>query len=179
MFCSERTARDRADHIVPPPSATRRPTSEPPRAPRLVIAVLALLAATLAGILASSPGDVRRWLVLLPFAGLAFNVALVARLGTGVSAARAETIKWLYLLLAIVGGGLLVLLIERNAVPQKAALAAFSLILSFRAGRELLAHATVPDALGLATRLTHYAALAHGALLAATLAFASWPGVHP
>lgn len=178
MFCSEETSEQRADRIVPPMSAERNtpPPQRPTRLARLTPAALALLATGLVAILATAPGDARRWLVLLPFVGLVSNVALVARLGKGAGATLAERLKWLYLLLAIAGGGVLVFLIERDAVPQKAAIAAFTLVLSFRAGRELLAHAGNPTALALAARLTRYAALAHGALLAAALVFASWPG---
>ena len=62
---------------------------------------------------------------------------LVVRLGP-------HTAKWAYLALTVVAYGWLVLMVGRDRLPQGAAAAALSLILSFRAARHLLAHADRP-----------------------------------
>ena len=72
--------------------------------------------------------------------------------------------------------GWLVLMVGRDRLPQGAAAAALSLILSFRAARHLLAHADRPAELAPAIKLTIAAAHLHGLILAATLAFGRWPG---
>jgi 1,4-dihydroxy-2-naphthoate octaprenyltransferase len=93
---------------------------------------------------------------------------LVVRLG-------AEQARWGYLIIALLAYGWLVLMVGREVLPQKAAGAALTLVLSFHAARELLAHADTPAELGKAIRLTIIAANLHGLLLAAALAFARWP----
>lgn len=87
-----------------------------------------------------------------------------------------DTAKWGYLMLTLIAYIALVFMIERNALPQKAAAAAFTLVLSFRAARDLIAHASEPPALAGAIRLTLVAAHVHGLVLAAALAFAPWSG---
>ncbi|MCB1890471.1 MAG: prenyltransferase [Rhodocyclaceae bacterium] len=89
---------------------------------------------------------------------------LVVRLGV-------ETARWGYLILAIVAYAWLVLQVGRGALPQACAAAAMTLVLSFRAGRELLHHAAEPAGLGPAIRQTVLAAHAHGLILAGALAF--------
>ncbi|WP_230970666.1 prenyltransferase [Nitrogeniibacter aestuarii] len=84
--------------------------------------------------------------------------------------------KWGYLLIAIIAYGWLVAMISADMLPQKSAAAALTLVLSFRAGRDLIAHATSPGELGQAIKLTIAAANVHGLALAAMLAFTRWPG---
>ncbi|MDD3352976.1 prenyltransferase [Zoogloea sp.] len=94
---------------------------------------------------------------------------LVVRLGP-------DGAKWAFFGLVLLAYGWLVLLVGRNLLPQGAAAAAMTLVLSFRAQRDLMAHAHEPAALGRAIRLTIAAAHLHGLVLAATLAFGRWPG---
>lgn len=94
---------------------------------------------------------------------------LVVRLGPHAA-------KWVFLGVVIVAYGWLVLMVGRNQLPQGAAAAALTLILSFRAARHLLAHADEPSELAPAIKLTIAAANLHGLVLAATLAFGRWPG---
>lgn len=94
---------------------------------------------------------------------------LVVRLGP-------HSAKWAFLGTLIVAYGWLVLMVGRDQLPQGAAAAAMSLILSFRAARHLLAHADEPSELAPAIKLTIAAANLHGLVLAATLAFGRWPG---
>ncbi len=89
---------------------------------------------------------------------------LVVRLGI-------EDARWGYLVLTLVAYGWLILQVGRGALPQACAAAALTLVLSFRAGRELLSHAAEPAALGPAIRMTILAAHLHGLILAAALAF--------
>lgn len=96
---------------------------------------------------------------------------LVVRLGPAVA-------KWGYLLIAIIAYGWLVTMVATDTLPQKAGIAAMTLVLSFAAARELIAHATTPAELAPAIRRTILAANAHGLLLAAALAFARWPAAH-
>jgi len=97
------------------------------------------------------------------------KLTLVVLLGPPVA-------KWGYLLIAIVAYGWLVAMVAGDHVPQKCAAAALTLVLSFRAGRDLIAHAATPSELGNAIKLTIAAANIHGLLLAGMLAFARWPG---
>ena len=94
---------------------------------------------------------------------------LVVRLGP-------ENAKWAYLGLVLLAYGWLVLMVGRDRLPQGAAAAALTLILSFRAARYLMAHASEPSELVPALKLTIAAAHLHGLVLAATLAFGRWPG---
>ena len=84
--------------------------------------------------------------------------------------------KWSCVGLVVGAYAWLMLMVGRELLPHAAAAAAFSLILSFRALRHLLAHAAEPAALAPALKLTIAAAHLHGLILAATLAFARWPG---
>ena len=84
--------------------------------------------------------------------------------------------KWAWLGLVLAAYGWLVLMVGRGYLPQGAAAAALTLILSFRAARSLLAHASEPCELAPALRLTIAAAHLHGLVLAATLALGRWPG---
>ena len=95
---------------------------------------------------------------------------LVVRLGP-------DSAKWVYLGLVLAAYGWLVLMVGRDRLPQGAAAAALTLILSFRAARYLMAHAAEPSELAPALKLTIAAANLHGLVLAATLAFGRWPGV--
>jgi 1,4-dihydroxy-2-naphthoate polyprenyltransferase len=94
---------------------------------------------------------------------------LVVRLGP-------DGAKWACLGMILLAYLWLILMVANASLPQKAGAAAFSLILSFRAARELLAHAATPALLAPAIRLTIAAAHLHGLILAATLAFGRWPG---
>ena len=89
---------------------------------------------------------------------------LVVRLGI-------ENARWGYLLLVLAAYGWLVLQVGRGALPQAAAAAAFTIVLSLPAGRALLAHADEPAALRPAIRQTVLAAHVHGLVLAAAIAF--------
>ncbi len=82
-----------------------------------------------------------------------------------------QTAKWAYLLIAIVAHGWLIAMVSAWLLPQKTAAAAISVVLSFSAARELLQHADTPAELGPAIRRTIVAALLHGLILAAVLAF--------
>ena len=94
---------------------------------------------------------------------------LVVRLGP-------DGAKWAWLGLVLAAYGWLVLMVGRGYLPQGAAAAALTLILSFRAARSLLAHAAEPCELAPALRLTIAAAHLHGLVLADTLALGRWPG---
>lgn len=94
---------------------------------------------------------------------------LVVRLGP-------ETAKWGYLLIAILAYGWLVAMVANGQLPQKAGAAALTLVFSFAAARELIAHASEPAELAPAIRRTIIAANLHGLALAAALAFAPWSG---
>lgn len=89
---------------------------------------------------------------------------LVVRLGP-------QTAKWAYLLIAIVAHGWLISMVSAWLLPQKAAAAAITVVLSFSAARELLQHASTPSELGPAIKRTIIAANLHGLILAAVLAF--------
>lgn len=97
---------------------------------------------------------------------------LVVRLGP-------DTAKWVCLGLVLAAYAWLILMVGRDRLPQGAAAAAMTLILSFRGLRTLLAHASKPAELAPALRLTIAAANLHGLVLAATLAFGRWPGPMP
>lgn len=88
-----------------------------------------------------------------------------------------QAAKWGYLIIAILAYGWLVAMVGTDQLPQKCAAAALTLVLSFRAGRDLIAHATSPGELGSAIKLTIAAANVHGIVLAAMLTFTRWPGV--
>ena len=90
---------------------------------------------------------------------------LVVRLGP-------QTAKWGYLLIAIAAHAWLILMVANEVLPQKSAAAALTVALAFPAGRDLLEYASQPAELAPAIRRTIVAALAHGMVLAAVLAFA-------
>lgn len=90
---------------------------------------------------------------------------LVVRLGP-------DSAKWGYFGIAVVAYGWLVMQVGRENLPQTCAAAAFTLVLSFSAARQLREHAEQPAALVPAIKLTIAAAILHGLVLAATLAFA-------
>ncbi len=92
------------------------------------------------------------------------KLTLVVRLGP-------EQAKWLYFLFALIAHLGLLLAIERGMLPQVSAIALLTLVMSLHAGRMLRQHASIPEELGPAIKLTIAAALLHGMLLAATLAF--------
>lgn len=84
-----------------------------------------------------------------------------------------EQAKWTYFGLAMLGYIWLVLQIGRDSLPQQSALAAFTLVLTFSAARELRQHASSPALLGRAIKLTIVAALLHGVLLTLALVWAA------
>lgn len=90
---------------------------------------------------------------------------LVVRLGP-------DSAKWGYFGIAVVAYGWLVLQVGRENLPQTCAAAAFTLVLSFSAARQLREYAEDPPALVPAIKLTIAAAIVHGLVLATTLAFA-------
>lgn len=90
---------------------------------------------------------------------------LVVRLGP-------DNAKWGYFGISLVAYGWLVLQVGRENLPQACAAAAFTLVLSFSAARQLREHAADPAALVPAIKLTIAAANIHGFVLAGTLAFA-------
>lgn len=92
------------------------------------------------------------------------KLTLVVRLGP-------EQAKWLYFVFALVAHLFLLLAIGRNALPQTSGLALLTLLMALHAGRVLRSNASTPEALEPAIKLTIGAALLHGLLLAATLAF--------
>lgn len=96
---------------------------------------------------------------------------LVVRLGP-------QTAKWGYLLIALLACGWLVLMVGRGLLPQKAAAAAFTLVLSFNAAKRLIDHAEAAAELAPAIGQTIAAACLHGLILTAVLALADWPGGH-
>ncbi len=96
---------------------------------------------------------------------------LVVRLGP-------QAAKWGYLVIALLAYAWLVLMVGREILPQKSAAAAFTLVLSFNAAKQLIDYATEPAELAAAIRQTIIAACAHGLILAGTLAFARWPAAH-
>ncbi len=83
-----------------------------------------------------------------------------------------ETAKWGYFAIAVLACIWLILQVERNALPQGAAAAALTTVLSFNAARLLREHASAPQALAPAIHQTIVAALAHGLILAGVLYFA-------
>lgn len=89
---------------------------------------------------------------------------LVVRLGP-------ESAKWGYFGIALVAYAWLVIQVGRDNLPQVCAAAAITITLSLSAARHLREHASTPSALTPAIKLTIAAAVAHGLLLAATLAF--------
>ncbi|MDR3212857.1 MAG: prenyltransferase [Azoarcus sp.] len=94
---------------------------------------------------------------------------LVVRLG-------ADTAKWGYLLIGIVAHAWLIAMVGKDILPQKTGLAAFTVVLTLTAGRDLLEHAGEPAALRSALIRTILAANLHGALIAITLAWAAGQG---
>lgn len=90
-----------------------------------------------------------------------------------------ETAKWGYLAIILLAYGWLVAMVGEQTLPQKAAAAALTLVLSFRAASTLVAHPQSPEELAGAIKLTIAAANLHGLTLAAALAFAPWPGATP
>lgn len=89
---------------------------------------------------------------------------LVVRLGP-------ESAKWGYFGIAVVAHAWVILQIGRDHLPQVSAAAAITLLLSFNAARALREHASDPSALAPAIKLTIIAALLHGLIMAAMLAF--------
>ncbi|WP_303786696.1 prenyltransferase [Azovibrio restrictus] len=122
------------------------------------------------------------WLVGLPYALLVANIlfinqfpdhkadalagkrTLVVRLGP-------EEARWGYLAIATLAYGLLLFLVVKSLLPIYVAAGAFALPLSFKAARQLLAHASQPAALVPAIKLSILAANLSGLLLAAGLYF--------
>lgn len=84
-----------------------------------------------------------------------------------------DTAAWLYLAIALSAYIWLILQVGRYNLPQACAGAALTLLLSFHAARALREHATEPQLLAPAIKLTIAAATLHGLAIAATLAFAN------
>jgi 1,4-dihydroxy-2-naphthoate polyprenyltransferase len=82
-----------------------------------------------------------------------------------------QAAKWGYLLIAIAAYAWLVAMVANDVLPQKTAAAALTLAISFPAGRDLLEYAETPAELEPAIKRTIVAALLHGLILAAVLAF--------
>ena len=96
---------------------------------------------------------------------------LVVRLGP-------QAAKWGYLVIALLAYAWLVLMVGRELLPQKAAAAAFTLVVSFNAAKRLIDHADEAGELAPAIRQTIAAACVHGLILTGALAMAEWPGGH-
>ncbi|MFN3986199.1 MAG: prenyltransferase [Rhodocyclaceae bacterium] len=88
---------------------------------------------------------------------------------TVVVALGTERAKWGYFGIALVAHLWLIMQVGRGNLPQSAAAAAITLVIALNAGRMLRDHADEPGELGPAIKLTIVTALAHGAVLAATL----------
>ena len=93
---------------------------------------------------------------------LAGKRTLVVRAGT-------QEARWFYLAICAFAYGWLLFVIERLNLPGAFAVAALPVLLSLRAGRELLLHAGEPPLLAGPIKLTIGSTLAHGALLCAAL----------
>lgn len=93
------------------------------------------------------------------------KMTMVARLG-------AADARWGYALIALLGYGWALAMIASGRLPALALIALAPAVPSFLAMRELWANAERPQALGPAIKTTIAAALSHGALMAAALAFA-------
>ena len=122
------------------------------------------------------------WLAGLPYALLVANILFInqfpdhrgdAQAGKRTLVVRLgpEEARWGYLAIATLAYGLLLFLVARNQLPIYAAAGAFALPFSFRAARQLLAHAAEPAALVPAIKLSILAANLGGLLLAAGLYF--------
>jgi 1,4-dihydroxy-2-naphthoate octaprenyltransferase len=110
------------------------------------------------------------------FVLLAGNLFLIRRFAAGAATEPVfgldrQVAKWGYLLIAIVAYAWLVLTVANDWLPQKSAAAALTVALSFPAGRDLLEYADDPPSLDPAVRRSLAAALIHGTVLAAALAF--------
>ena len=90
---------------------------------------------------------------------------MVARLGPADA-------RWGYALIALLGYGWALAMIASGRLPALAMIALAPAAASFLAMRELWANAERPQALAPAIKTTIAAALSHGALMAAALAFA-------
>lgn len=82
-----------------------------------------------------------------------------------------ESAKWGYFGIAIVAYAWVVLQIGRDNLPQVCAAAMITIVMSMTAARELREYASTPAELTKAIKLTIGAAILHGLILAATLAF--------
>lgn len=82
-----------------------------------------------------------------------------------------ERAKWGYFGITLIAYAWLIIQVGRDNLPQVCAAAAITITLSLNAARQLREHASAPEALAPAIKLTIAAALAHGLLLAAALAF--------
>lgn len=89
---------------------------------------------------------------------------MVVRLGP-------ESAKWGYFGIALIAYAWLIIQVGRDNLPQVCAAATITITLSLTAARQLREHASDPEALAPAIRLTIAAALTHGLLLATMLAF--------
>ena len=115
-----------------------------------------------------------------PFALLVANVLFInqfpdaaadalAGKRTLVVLAGTQEARWFYLGIATFAYGWLLFLIERLNLPGAFAVAALPVLLSLRAGGELLRHAADPPQLARAIKLTICSTLAHGLLLCGAL----------
>lgn len=117
----------------------------------------------------------------IPFALLVANILFInqfpdiaadrlAGKRTLVVLAGPQEARWFYLAITALAYGWLLFLIDKLALPGAYGLAVLPVVLSLRAGRDLLQHANEPAQLAAAIKLTIGAALAHGLLLGAVLA---------
>jgi len=77
--------------------------------------------------------------------------------------------RWFYLAIAALAYGWLIVLMDRLRLPGAFGVAVVPVLMSLRAGRTLLLHATEPSQLAPALKLTIGSALAHGLLLCGAL----------
>lgn len=117
----------------------------------------------------------------MPFALLVANILFInqfpdlaadrlAGKRTLVVRAGPQEARWFYLAITALAYGWLLFLIDKLALPGAYGLAVLPVVLSLRAGRDLLQHADEPAQLAAAIKLSIGAALAHGLLLGAVLA---------
>jgi 1,4-dihydroxy-2-naphthoate polyprenyltransferase len=79
--------------------------------------------------------------------------------------------RWLYFAFSLIAYAWIFLMVERALLPHKTALAAMTLVFSFRAAQILREEAGTPSGLRTAIALTILAACLHGLVLAGTLAW--------
>jgi 1,4-dihydroxy-2-naphthoate octaprenyltransferase len=160
--------------------------SAPP--PKLVSRGLGELAITASWLVVVCGADfVQRgafsWMPLLfgmPFALLVANILFINQFpdvaadrvaGKRTLVVRAGPLeaRWFYLAIAALAYGWMIVLMDRLRLPGAFGVAVLPVLMSLRAGRTLLLHATEPSQLAPALKLTIGSALAHGLLLCGAL----------